>query len=296
MSKQIVFPGYCDFGCSFSRAQCDEGLPAPSEAELHQHISQLRDAEALRLRQHEERAAQLWEDLKTDPQQVSGVLTKCLKYSKVNFPIISNYRGVWFLNTFLPSSQLLCLHIIESPEVRWTRIRKLWEMSGQDLWEEYERLDRMQGEDRRHHGGDFEMMDARLAASLAVLSTKDEDLLGLKLLRGCEWRDGKQRLHGEVDIVVLGETGVIAMVEMKTGWFELPVALLLQHSSKCTEALKGDLNLYCGSQALPLKQTPPLFVATLIPPNPFVIGLDPELLRTICKALFSGACFIYNLQ
>lgn len=172
------------------------------------------------------------------------------------------------------------------------RIRKLWELGGQSLWDEYERLDRAQGDDRRTHGGTFESTDARLAATLAIHSMRQ---MGgdcrdgeLKLLRGCEWRDAKQRLHGEVDVVILAKPGVIAMVEMKTGWFELPVALLLQHTSKCSQALRGELRLHWGSEVLPLKEPPPLFVATLIPPNPFVIGLDPELLRLLCKALFSG--------
>ena len=79
----------------------------------------------------------------------------------------------------------------------------------------------------------------------------------------------------------------VAIVEMKSGWFELPSALLLQHTSKISGAHTGEAFLYWNSHRI-LLGDPYVFVATLIPRHPFVIGLDPELLRAVSKKLFQG--------
>ena len=118
----------------------------------------------------------------------------------------------------------------------------------------------------------------------------------LKFLQGCIWKDSRMRICGEVDVVLLsGNPGqevwsglVVAIIEMKSGWFELPAALLLQHASKISSAQRGEASLCWKNHRLMLEE-PRVFVATLIPPHPFVIGLDPELLRAVSKKLFPGA-------
>ena len=104
------------------------------------------------------------------------------------------------------------------------------------------------------------------------------------------------RICGEVDVVVLAvdpgqevwSGSAVALVEMKSGWFELPAALLLQHTEKISRARRQEVHLCWKHRRLPLED-PHIFVATLIPPHPFVIGLDPELLSAVSKDLFQGA-------
>ena len=122
--------------------------------------------------------------------------------------------------------------------MRFLRVQELWRESGlSSTWARYERLSR--GAARRGNGKALEDL-AAVAAALAA------EALGLEAdgyLQGCEWREGK-KLRGEVDVVVLKGSQVLAMVEMKSGWFELPVALLEQHEQKCARALRGELSLY----------------------------------------------------
>ncbi|CAJ1403821.1 unnamed protein product [Effrenium voratum] len=191
---------------------------------------------------------------------------------------------------------------VDPRHLRWGRVQNLWEASGaRDLWEGYEVLDRAQGHDRRWHGDAFEAKEMRLAAALALEALKESHGLPegeFGFLRGCEWVDQKQRVCGEIDvaIVALGSGGaeicdgrVVALVEMKSGWFELPAALLLQHVAKwCAAKGEGTLRICWGQRALALEAQPRIFAATLIPSHPFVMGLDPELLKTVCKALFAG--------
>ena len=127
-------------------------------------------------------------------------------------------------------------------------------------------------------------------------SSADGEACEFKFLQGCTWYDSRMRVCGEVDVVVLASSPgqeawcglVVAIIEMKSGWFELPAALLLQHSSKLSGAQLGEASLRWSNHRLLLGE-PCVFVATLIPPHPFVIGLDPELLRAISKKLFPGA-------
>ncbi|CAE7797808.1 unnamed protein product [Symbiodinium sp. CCMP2456] len=245
--------------CRKARAQ---GLPVPSEEELQEQLSQILRSGVDRGVEHAERAARLRSELSLDPEHL-----------------------------------------------RWQRVRSLWkESGGEELLAQYQALDRAQGDDRRIHGSDFEATDARLAASLAVaLLQSRADLFPaapsaveapdceVKFLQGCTWHDSKRRICGEVDVVVLAGTPgeeawqglAVAIVEMKSGWFELPAALLLQHASKISSAQNGEASLYWNSHHIQLGD-PYVFVATLIPHHPFVIGLDPELLRAVSKKLFQG--------
>ena len=104
-------------------------------------------------------------------------------------------------------------------------------------WARYERLDT--GAARRSRGAALETQ----AALAAALAAETLSLQADGYLQGCEWREGK-KLRGEVDVVVLQGAHVVAIVEMKSGWFELPVALLEQHELKCARALRGELSLY----------------------------------------------------
>ncbi|CAE8635842.1 unnamed protein product [Polarella glacialis] len=191
---------------------------------------------------------------------------------------------------------------------RWIRVRTLWRDSGAEgLWEAFLQLDRAHGEDRRSNGSAFEGADARLAAAMAVelLTRAQTESCKSKFERfsylcNAEWRDAHGKLQGEVDVVVFGHgqsregsnsKEVISLIEMKSGWFELPAALFLQHSAKLAKAKAVEKNMFLCSGAHQLQLSPrevETFVATLIPPHRFVIGLDPFLLRLLCQHIYSN--------
>ena len=216
---------------------------------------------------------------------------------------------------------------------RHQRVHALWAESGAaGLWREYTVLDAAEGRERRHRGGAFESERARSVFAMLVDRLHAERGLSRRdfwYRCGAAWLDGRGKVLGEIDLVLMHGPAVCAILEMKSGCFEVAAAMR-QHEPKLAAAAAaaaamtpqderhagaGQSQRRCrGADAsshvciaettdwrsarLPLPadgSVPPVYVATLIPPHPFVIGAEPDLTRAVCDACFcaphaAGAC------
>ena len=137
---------------------------------------------------------------------------------------------------------------------------------------------------------------------------------GFAAVAGAEWRDVRGKLIGEVDLAIThppadkhcgGAPEVVAIVEMKAAVFEIAAAAA-QHTDHIVAAIESNLAFLVaaddgGTQpALPLRSDAgghggggltrvggvAVFVATLVPPQPYLLGADPLIVRAVGEALF----------
>lgn len=195
---------------------------------------------------------------------------------------------------------------------RFHRVQRLWaESGGMALLAHFHGLDHAQGEDRRIHGGQFEERHARLASAMVVQrwlhqrpqGSRDWKASNFGFYLNAAWRDIRQKPMGEIDAVVTchkeGDEVVIAILEMKAGWFDLPAALLVQHAGKLADGQRfGHPSIWVNNRRLNLNSCAEhewadpraqvaIFAATLIPEHRYVIGIEQHLLRPLCQALYA---------
>ncbi len=189
---------------------------------------------------------------------------------------------------------------------RYQRVHRLWAESGAAaLWAEYTALDTAEGRERQSRGNGFECGRAAVCFAMLVelLRSASRPADGFWYRRGALWVDARGKLLGEIDLVLMHGEGaaarVCALLEMKSGCFEVAAAFS-QHEAKLAAAQRGALStpptgpfIAVGSewQAQRLRLPPPpesvpVFVGTLLPPHPYVIGAEPALTRAVCDALF----------
>lgn len=260
-AKPVAVPGLMEkIRKGLAQKAAARGAPLPSEEEIAARLEAVQAGEEATRRGHAEEAQALLERLPSDPQHQ-----------------------------------------------RWARVRRLWQDSGAEgLLMEYHTLDQAHGEERRHHGGCFEERHTRLAVAMLVKRWLHQrprsEGIDFAFYCGATWHDARQKPVGEIDAVVTctrcGEEVVIAIVEMKAGWFDLPVALRIQHAGKLAESEQGrGTTIWATGRELRLNARddfawvePPqrvgIFAATLIPEHRFVLGVEPRLLPPICQALY----------
>lgn len=204
------------------------------------------------------------------------------------------------------------LHAELSNDTTWQhyqQVQRLWIESGAaKLWDEFRTLDASEGRERASNGRKFEANQATLCFAMVaiILAGETQDVSRFWYRRSAAWIDQRARSLGEIDLVILEDvdpsdqgTIVRAILEMKTGCFELASALA-QHEPKLDAAARAALNGEMAPQiaesatwrsrrfCLPAgpSVTIPVFIATLLPPHPFVIGAEPSLLKAVCDALY----------
>jgi hypothetical protein len=189
---------------------------------------------------------------------------------------------------------------------RHQRLHRLWDESGAAaLWEQYTALDTTEGRERQSRGSGFERDRAGLCFAMLVelLKSPSRPAGGFWYRRGALWVESRGKLLGEIDMVVLHGEGpsavVCALLELKSGCFEVAAALA-QHEAKLAAAQRGVLATpptgpFIAEAAewnaprlrmAPPHEPVPVFVGTLLPPHPYVIGAEPALTRAVCDALY----------
>jgi hypothetical protein len=189
---------------------------------------------------------------------------------------------------------------------RHQRLHRLWDESGAAaLWEQYTALDTTEGRERQSRGSGFERDRAGLCFAMLVelLKSPSRPAGGFWYRRGALWVESRGKLLGEIDMVVLHGQGpsavVCALLELKSGCFEVAAALA-QHEAKLAAAQRGVLATpptgpFIAEAAqwnaprlrmAPPHEPVPVFVGTLLPPHPYVIGAEPALTRAVCDALY----------
>eukprot|EP01043_Picozoa_sp_COSAG02_P057992 COSAG02_NODE_7139_length_3161_cov_1.031352_1_plen_234_part_10 len=130
---------------------------------------------------------------------------------------------------------------------------------------------------------------------------------GFAAVAGAEWRDARGKLHGELDLAIThptetGNNEVVAIVEMKASVFEIAVAAT-QHTDRIANRELRLVPMEGGAQPLPLRARSgagsgegggglswvggvAVFVATLLPPQPYKLGADPFIVRAVSEAIF----------
>ena len=204
----------------------------------------------------------------------------------------------------------------------WVLLEELWTASGAaELCAGALEAEKEEGDERRNRGGTFEATAAQscleVVAELLLrcpCRPRHWNRAKFAVSTGPEWRDAQGKLHGEVDLAIMhpaeaktvGAVGgslsleVVAIVEMKASIFEIAAAAT-QHTDRIAD---GNLQLVQRGETnpLPLRMLGvsgmetggelrwvggvAVFVATLLPPQPYKLGADPYIVRAVSEAIF----------
>jgi hypothetical protein len=174
----------------------------------------------------------------------------------------------------------------------YLKVNKLWKEYGFDKFEEkYDKVNIGIGNDRRTRGDGFEEeFRVRSVENMKIALHKKLilDDHKVEVFYNCYWKDDKQKQMGEIDIVLLYNNEILAIGEQKTSYFDI-VAGYHQHKKKIKENW-----IYIPQKGkFKVKENLEIFIITLIPENPHLIGTESKLVKMIGNSL-SSIGFEYN--
>jgi len=210
--------------------------------------------------------------------------------------------------------------LTDTGAIRRRRALELWSSTGvQGLAEQYLQLDRKQGIGRSVRGTSFELAGQRQCFELAraALAKSHPQVFGggaaaeegeaegkrWSMRVNCDWRGRQNQRLGEVDVAVLHDGVVCALVEQKSCCFEIAEGMA-QHAESLRGATDGSdaVALVCQDELLRFtsggsellgrafresdsRPAVEIFVATLIPPHEYRVGASPALTKVLCEQM-----------
>jgi hypothetical protein len=199
-------------------------------------------------------------------------------------------------------------HVLADQQYQtWLRAKQAFDMCGAAALEaEYKRIDQNVGHGRRHRGSAFEELahaaflllqprfqhvalsnvlqpntEQHANASHSIVA--DRQQASISYVTGAKWIDATGGPVGELDLVLLCGTTVVALVEFKSNCYELAAAerqhmhkMLGRHCIECADGTR-----------LELRHRPEFFVATLIPGHEYLLGAEARIIAALTEAFFS---------